>query len=935
MRVDETARSPRLENPEVRDTPVRRLYGREPELGVLNDLTDRLHGGAGRALVIRGEAGIGKSALLAEVAARARDHRLRVLSATGVQSEARLPFAGLHQLLGPVLHLGEGLPPRQRAALLAAFGMSDQVAPELFLIGLATLELIGGTAASSPVLLIVEDAQWLDQPSYAVLGFVARRLAAEPVLMLIAVRDGLQSPFDDSGLAELHLEGLRESDAGALLDAHAPGLEPGLRERLLEEAAGNPLALVELPAALRSEDLGDGALPQSPLPLTARLERAFAAQESELPAATRSVLLAAAADDGCVPAEILNAAAILEGAGVTADAFTPAIAIRLVEIQRTRLRFRHPLVRSAIYHGASLSQRQAAHAALAEVLAGQPDRQVWHRAAATLGPNEQVAAELDNAAARAIGRGAVTVAIPALERAAELSEDPASRGSRLLRAATMAFDFARPGLGPQLLRAAEPLDLPAEMRTWLSWLRENYAEAGWSGEAKIGSFLEMAERLRADGRADLALESLLTAAQRCYWGNPSQETRAAVVAAAERMPLPEDEPALLAVLAHADPVARGALVIDRISRMTPDAADPAGMYLVGSAATAVWACDLSLGFLGTAVSGLRAQGRLGMLAQALVAQAWAAVHLAREPLAVSAAEEGCRLARETGQQRWAIAAQLAQAAIAAERGDFDAVEALAGKAEAVLLQMGADPMLALVQFVRGRGAVAHQRYPEGFDHLRRALDPADPAYHPFIGAWGLSDLVEAAAYSGKKDSARAYLGQLESLAAATSGSLLRAAARYARPMVADDGKAEALYQAALERDLTSWPCYRGRMLLWYGRWLRRQRRVAESRAPLRAARDLFDALAFPQLAESAGQELRASGETSRRRAPVAWEQLTPQELQIAQMAADGLSNREIGEQLYISHRTVGYHLHRIFPKLRITSRSQIHAAVLGLTGGPS
>jgi len=591
-----------------------------------------------------------------------------------------------------------------------------------------------------------------------------------------------------------------------------------------------------------------------------------------------------------------------------------------VTIQGTQLRFRHPLVRSAIYQAASLPERQAAHAALAQVLAGQPDRQVWHRASAAPGPSEQVAAELEEAAARAGRRGAVAVAVAALQRAAELSEDPARRGSRLLRAAEMGFEFGRPGLGPRFLQAAEPLDLPAEERTWLSWLRETYGETGWSGNAKVGPLTEIADRMRSGGHTELAVQCLLAAASRCWWGNPDQETRAGVVAAAKGMPLPEAAPAMLAILAHADPVAHGAFVIDRISRMTPPSADPAVAYLVGSAAAAVWAYDLSLGFLDTAVSGLRAQGRLGLLAQALVSQAWAAVHLAREPLAVSAAEEAARLARETGQPREAVCAQLAQATIAAERGDFTTAEELAGQAEAVLLPMGATPMLALVEFVRGRGAVAHQRYPEGFDHLRRVLDPADPAYHPFIGAWGLSDLVEAAAHTSRADIAEEYLKQLESLAAATSGSLLRAEAGYARPMVAGDGQAEALYQAALEHDLVNWPCYRGRMLLWYGRWLRRRRRAAESRAPLRSARDAFDALAFPALAERARQELRAAGEMSYRRMPDAGDQLTPQELQIARLAANGLSNREIAEQLFISHRTVGYHLHQIFPKLQVTSR---------------
>ena len=925
MTVGETRTGPRSA---ASYTAGRGLYGRQDELGVLHHLAGLLQKGAGGALVVRGEAGIGKSALLAAVTALARDNGARVLSAAGVQSEAQISFAGLHQLLRPVLHLAEGLPPRQRAALLGAFGMSEEVSPELFLTSLATLELISDAAETSPVLLIIEDAQWLDQPSCAVLAFAARRLAAEPTVMLIAVRDGCPSPFDEAGLAELRLQGLSDKAAGELLDSRAPGLGPLVRERILRDAQGNPLALIELPAGLRSDQTDEGALPPSRLPLTARLERAFAAQRSGLPSVTRSLLLAAAADDGAAGdteliGEVLNAAAILEGIPVTADAFTPAIPAGLVEIQGTQLRFRHPLVRSAIYQAASLPERQAAHAALAQVLAGQPGRRVWHRAAAAIGPDERVAAELDEAAVNAGRRGGVAAAVTALQRAAELSEDPARRGSRLLRAAEMAFESGRPGLGPQLLQAAEPLDLPAEERTRLSWLRETYAEAEWSGAARVGALVEIADRMRAGGQVDLAVRCLLSAARRCWWGNPDQEIRAALTTAAERLPGPEDAPSMLAILAHADPVTRGRFVIDRISRRPSLPADPAEAYLVGSAANAVWAYDLSLNFLDAAVDGLRAQGRLGLLAQALVSQAWAAVHLAREPLAVSAAEEASRLARETGQLRSAVTAQLAQATIAAERGDFTVAEEQARHAEAVLLPMGATPMLALVQFVRGRAAVAHQHHEEGFEHLRRTLDPADPAYHPFIGAWGLSDLVEAAARTGRAETARAYLEQLESLAAATSGSLLRAEAGYARPMIADDNEAEALYQAALDRDLANWPCYRGRMLLWYGRWLRRQRRAAESRAPLRSAREGFDALAFPALAEKAREELRASGETSHRRRPEAWDQLTPQELQIARLAAGGLSNREIGQQLFISHRTVGYHLHRIFAKLQITSRSQL------------
>src|SRR5712691_6030657 len=905
------------------DRSVDRLYGRNHEIGIFTDL---LSGDAGGTLIVRGEPGIGKSALLAAVTTRARDQGIQVLAAAGVQSEARLGFAGLHQMLRPILHLTERLRAPQRAALLGAFGMSEGAAPEIFLIALATLELISDMADTSPVLLVADDAQWIDEPSCAVLAFVARRLAAEPALMLVALREGQASPFDEAELPELRLAGLSEPAARDLLDSRAPDLEPALRERLIEEAAGNPLALVELPDALRAGRTGDGR-PWLRLPLTARLERAFAVQGSGLPTAARSVLLVAAADDGGVLQEVLDAASVIEGMRVTGDALAPAVEARLVTVNGSALVFRHPLVRSATYQAASPSQRRVAHAALAAVLAEQPDRQVWHRAAATLGPDELVAAELDEAAARAESRGAARAAIDALTSAADLSTSPASRGGRLLRAAEMAFDSGNSALGTQLVAAGDPLDLPAQDRIRLSLMREAFMEADWSGPAKIESFVAQAERMRASGRGDVAAQFLLDIATRCYWSNLSQQTRSAVAAAAERLPQAGNEVTLLTILAHVDPVQRGALVNDRMSRMTPDAADPAGMGQLGSAANAVWAWDRSLTFLDVAIAGLRAQGRLGLLAQALVSQAWAAVHLSRKPLAVSAADEGSRLARETGQPRWAIAAQLALAAVAAEQGNHDAAEALAREAEAVLLPMGANPMLALVQFARGRGAVMQQRYAEGFEQLRRILDPSDPSYHRFVGAWGLADLVEATVHIGNNDAATAYLSQLEALVAATSGPLLHAQAAYARPLVAADQTAETLYQVALEYDLAHWPGYRNRMLLWYGSWLRRQRRAAESRAPLRAARDGFDALGLSHLAEQARGELQAAGESSRRRTPDAWDQLTPQELQIARLAAAGLSNREIGQQLYISHRTVGAHLHRIFPKLGITSRSQLHGAI--------
>jgi DNA-binding CsgD family transcriptional regulator len=906
--------------------PGEPLYGRAAELHVLSGLVGGLAPGGG-ALVLRGEAGMGKSALLAAAARHATGTGARVLTATGVQAEARLPFAGLHQLLRPVLPLAELLPPRLRAALLSAFGLTDAEPAEPFLIGLAALELVSDAAADSPVLLVADDAQWLDEASGVTLSFVARRLAAEPAALLAAVRDGLASPFDDAGLPELRLAGLDAHAAAELLDARSPGLAPALRDRLLAEAAGNPLALTELPKAVRSGHSSSTRLLLSPLPLTDRLERAFAAQESELPAATRTVLLAAAADDNGSLPEALATASAMAGTDVTAEAIQPAVTAGLVEIAGPGLRFRHPLIRSAVYQAADVSRRRAAHTALAGLLADSPDRQAWHRSAAALGPDEQVAADIEAAAVRAERRGAIAIALDAYQRAAQLSEDTASRARRLLIAAEFALGAGRPDLGRDLLSTAESLDLADGQRAWAAWKREIFTSGGWSGTAKIDAVVRLAERMRATGQTSEAANALVDIAMRCYWGNPGQEFRSAVITAAERLDLPGTDPELVLILGCVDPVQRGARVNAALGRITPDAGNPLGTFYAGHAAGTVWAWDRALPLLDVAVDGLRNQGRLGVLVQALVTQAWAAVHLARLPAATAAAGEAERLAAETGQGHWVNAAMLARAIAAAAAGDTGAAGELAHQAETAYLTMGALPMLSLVQFARGRGAILNQQYATGFAHLRRILDPADVAHHPFIGTWGLADLIEAALQTGDRSAARSYLDQLESLSAQTSGPLLMAATAYARPLAADGETAEQLYIEALTGGLSSWPDYRSRLLLRYGEWLRRQRRTTQARALLREARDGFDALRFTSLADRARAELRAAGESSSRGAPQPWDELTAQELQIARMAADGLSNREIGQQLFISHRTVSAHLYRIFPKLGVTSRGQLRAAL--------
>lgn len=926
--LDDTGR--RLSAPAGQGSAPGTLYGRGRELDVLAGLVRGLGEGAGGALVVRGEAGIGKSALLAAAAGLAGRASAQVLTVTGIQAEAALAFAGLHQLLRPVLPLARQLPPRLQSALLSAFGLADPPpGPEQggpFLTGLAVLELVSDAAASRPVLLIADDAQWLDEPSSAVLGFVARRLATEPAALLVAVRDGIAGPFDHAGLPELPLTGLPEPAAAALLASRAPGLDRADRDRLLAEAAGNPLALVELPKLARPGHPAGG--PAGPLlPLTARLERSFAAQQSTLPETTRAVLLAAAASDSGALPEVLGAASALAGTQVTADALLPAIDAGLLETGETGLRFRHPLMRSAIYQAAGTAQQQAAHTALAALLTGRPDRRAWHLAAAMLGPDEQVAADLEAAAVRAVKRSAFSLAADAYRRAAQLSDDTFSRARRLLLAAETALSSGHLHLGHDLLRAAESLDLTAEQRALAAWMRETSGGGTWSGAAQLDALARLAEQMRMAGQTRTALDTLAAFALRCWWGNPASGTRDAVIAAAERLGLPETEPALVEILSCADPLRTGARVNAQLVNVTPDRAEPAAMWSLGLAAANTWAWDLALPLLDAAVDGLRGQGQLGLLTRVLTTQAWAAVHLARMPAAVAAASEASRLAVETGQGHWTGANQLAQAVAASAAGHDTAAEMLARQTEELYLTSGSTSMLGFVQFARGHGAIINQRHADGRAHLQRILDPADPVYHPFVGTWGLADLAEAAVTAGETSQARAYLDQLESLAAQTNGPLLLAQAAYARPLAAGDDQAEPLYQAALASGLRNWPEYRARMLLRYGEWLRRRRRTGESRIPLREARETFDALGFTRLAQRARLELRAAGEGSSRREPRPWDKLTAQEQQIARLAADGLSNREIGQQLFISHRTVGTHLYKIFPKLGVTSRSQLHTAL--------
>ncbi len=642
---------------------------------------------------------------------------------------------------------------------------------------------------------------------------------------------------------------------------------------------------------------------------------------------TLSGLLAAALDDWDALAEVLAAASLVAGTPVSVADLAAAVAAGLAEVDGQSVRFRHPLVRSAVGEAAGLAARQVMHRALAEVLAGVPDRQVWHRAAASLGQDEEVAAGLEAAADRAFGRGAIAEQAAALAQAARLSPSSARRGQRLIRAAWAFSELGRPQTTLRLLDEADPLDLELGDRLRLSWYREVVGAATRSGARPLAALAEVVDQMRQHGEIDQALQTLEEVALRCWWSNPDERTRRRMTAVAEAVPVAGDDPRLLFALALCDPVGRGAAVLARLRQHQPGSGTADQDGLLGYAAAAVGACEEAVGFLTAAAAGSRARGSLGLLGQVLLSQGWSAVLLGQAGLAGSAAEEADRLLAESGRPLWAACAQLVQAVLAGRRGDTTTATELTAQGERVLLMGGLPPLLAQVQLARGTAALGAGRYDEAYEQLARIFDPHDAAYHPHLRAWALVDLAEAAAGGGYHDAARRHCTELTPEAAATGSPLLRASLAVAAPMLAT-GDAQALFDAAFGAGLAAWPLHRARLQLAYGMWLRRRQQAGNARAPLRAARDTFDALGADAWAGRARGELRAAGERSGQSAPRALDLLAPQELHIARLAADGLTNREIGQQLYLSHRTVRNHLYRIFPKLGITSRAEL-AAVVG------
>jgi DNA-binding CsgD family transcriptional regulator len=890
------------------------LAGRDREraliTGLLDDATAR-----GATLVISGMPGIGKSALL-EWAAAAAGGRFQVLRATGTTAEIGLPFAALHQILRPVLSHSIRLPRHRREALEIAFGKESDSPPDLFSVAMAALDLIAEAAARKPVLILADDVHRIDPPSQQALAFVGRRISSDRVVLLATHRDGEEGSLADPAFASIDLAPLDHTSAVEILDRAANELDMRTRTLILEVASGNPLALLELPRTLTA---ADDVIDTDRLPLTTRLEQSFAARIGDLDATTRAALNLAALNDYDV-GEIIAATELLVGTATPA-LLDPAISAGLISIEGTAVRFEHPLIRSSIYQRLSPATQRAGHNALARVLHGSPERALWHWAAAALSPDSALAAALEQSADRALQRGATSHAVYALERSAQLSAEADDRSRRIFRAAALAYTAGRAAQADQLRSRYRELVGDDADRLRYEWLCE-LASTDRGGEQRVSVLVELADRAHAVDDDILAIQFLRAAALRCWNFCPDRPVGKSVIAAADRL-TGADPPARAELLAYGAPLQSADDVMEIIASVKTLDRGATTTYQLGHAAACVGAFDVSVTLLTQAVDTLRSEGRLHTLGTALVLLSWSALRLGRWSTAVSAAEEGGRLCAETDQPFWHACALAAHGAVTALRGDFATANDLIQVAEQVASVRhfaAADAVILVARATMESGQGQHER---AFTHLARLHDPSDSAHHPVHALWSLASLAEAAVMCGETDAARRILAALRPDVRATRSPAGQVNLVYAGAVLASENEIETRLREVIRSDMAMWPIERNRLLLTYGIWLRRCRRARESRDYLREARDGFERLGAQPWAERAREELRAAGERSNLPVADAWDALSPQEMQIASMVIRGLTNREIGEQLFISHRTVGSHLYRMFPKLGISSRTEL------------
>jgi len=909
---------------------MRLLLGRRTEREALDRLLAGTRAGNSRVLVLRGDPGVGKTALLHYVAEQASD--CRIMQVAGVESEMELAYAGLHNLCSTLLDRLDSLPEPQRNALATAFGLAPGEPPNQFLVGLAALGLLADAAEDQPVVCLVDDTQWLDRVSVETIAFIARRLLAESVAVVFAVRE----PWHDgllNGLLELVVPGLSDEHSRDLLESVIRGpVDPRVRDRIIAETRGNPLALLELPHGLTPGELAAGfGLPDA-MPVAGRIEAGFVRRLEPLPADSRRLLLTAAAEPLGDAALLWRA---LERLEIDPDAALSGAEAGLVDVDGSEVRFRHPLVRSATYRAATPRERQAVHRALAEATDPEvdPDHRAWHRAQATSGPDEQVARELEGTAGRPQARGGLSAAAAFLERAAMLTPEPALRARRALAAATAkrhagALDAA---LGLLVALDSAPPDEPRDAEA--QRLRGQIARDQQRDGDAVPLLLSAARRL-APLDARLARDAYLEAIAAAWWvgdlDGPHGLREAARAARRAPPALEAPEPADLVLDALAARYAEGHAAAAPLMRAALEAlvaADVddwlwvADIRVAGVLALEVWDWDLRHALAARQVEHARERGALVQLQFAL--DYLAASHLVAGDLAGAArlTEEDRLIAEATGTQRTVIA----MAVEAFKGNEYEALRLIDAAAREGLAR-GIQPLATLASYSRAVLNNGLGRHDAARDAARYAFERDTVGYRAFYGL----ELAEAASRTGDLHLVSVVDGFMAERVPVTPTDWALGVAALVRALLADGEVAERQYRESIERlGRTRVRVELARGHLLYGEWLRREGRRIDARQQLRTAHEMLSSMGVEAFAERARRELRATGERARRRTVETRDDLTAQEAEIARLAAEGLTNPEIGARLFLSRRTVEWHLKKVFLKLDVTSRKQLEAALSG------
>jgi DNA-binding CsgD family transcriptional regulator len=909
------------------------LRGRSSERGLLDQLLEDVRRGHSAVLVVHGEAGVGKTALLRDAAAHATGFRVRQIA--GVESQMELAYAGLHQLCMPMLDLLVVLPEPQQVALSVVLGRASGDPPDLFLVALAALGLVAASAEEQPLFCVVDDLQWVDDASAVVLEFIARRLLAEPVALVFAVRE----PRDEhqlAGLPDLHLRGLDDADARALLTTVIPGrIDDRVRDRIVAETRGNPLALLELPRSMSAAELAGGFAVPPTVGLADSIMDGYRRRLDALPADTRRLLQVAAADPVAEPLLVLRAA---EQLGIPAEAATPAVEAGLFDIG-AQVRFCHPLLRSVAYRSASTAERHALHAALAEAIDPEihADRRAWHRAQAAPRPDEDVAAELERSAARAEARGGIAAAAAFLERGATLTPEPADRVRRLLAAARAKRDAGALDVSLQLLSAAEAGPMSELQVAEAQHLRGQIAFDQRSfGDAAhlLAAAAKRLERVDHDRARATHLEALGAAIWAGDLDSPGAllETAQAARAAPAATGAPSAVDVVLEALAsrvidgHTAAVPALAQALDSVMALKAPAGDLGQwLWLTGARAAGIVAFELLDvdAWHALATRQVQAARQAGALVQLQFALNFLArTHIVAGDLATAAmlVEEERAIAQSTGRASVAYEEML----IATWRGEEARASELIERTVHEATTYGLGRMFEVAKYATALLCNGAGRYDAARDAARSAFERVPLGYGSFV----VPELAEAASRTGDEADVQAALDWLSERARVTPTDWARGVEARVRALSTDADAAEVAYSESIERlARTRLRPELARTHLLYGEWLRRQGRRVDARHQLRTAYDLFSAIGADGFAGRTRHELQATGETVHKRRDDTRYELTPQEEHVARLALAGRTNTEIGTELFISPRTVEWHLKKVFMKLGIASRKGLADAL--------